>query len=526
MAASGVVDITLAARDAQLRAAFDRAQADVRKLTDELEKLKNKSGDAAGSVEGMGSSMAGTFGKAAAGLVGFGSALAGVATIAGTIKREYEDFLQQRQAAGEFQAGIADPLMQAIENMTQTDALSAREVTANFQAIASETGASLDTVIRAGTSALAAKGDIQTQTALEQLQAVIATNPRRNIQDMTAITGASLDIRKLFGGTPEQAIGLMMSMLQTARPETMGATARNVVPAVGQLKGFGMGPQEAAAMMAAVTQRSLDPEGMRSASAVIQFAKQIKEATGGVKELIGKGLTEQMEYLMTPAGEKARNKLVGAFSIEYQKAGGTEGGDLTGEAKQYVAMRELLVEGSDTRRLMADALSKIPSYTDADKLYFQDIERKRSVGLLEAGRLESVYRGGQERLLSDFEMGQQGINREGLERALQQSGETTWAKRKMLMWGFDFGTAFGGESANQRAASILMGEAVPGGQLSPETAGQKILYDMAQTLLRLEQQQQQMIDRPQDVRIVDDAIEAAAKRSIRPGNPAQQLNKP
>lgn len=423
---NGNVTIVMKAADAELLRAWQRAREGPAQYEQELRRVKGQGGQLQQSSEGMFRSIGAGFARAAASTLGFAGGLRLAHQAVGLLRKEYDELLKRQGAAENFQTGVAGAQRAALRNLG-TD-LSAKELQSTVGQIAGETGADQATLYNAAAGVLSARGKFSSQEALGQLAAVTRLDPTMAPQDLQSLAGGTLDIRKAFGGTAEQAIGGVLIGQQTARVEETGQYARNIVPALIGLKNFGQEFREASALVSAITQQSADVEGARSGTASIQFAKEVTAATLPVKELQGKGLTERLEYLRTgqergdKRAEQIRRSLVGGFDTEALKAGVDEKGSLTGEAKQYTAMIGLLTRGSDAMAAYEEALSQTPRLEEGQRVYQRKIEEQREVGIQTTARTTETFRAAQQTRLGDEREGLLGATKEGLEEYLTQLG--------------------------------------------------------------------------------------------------------
>jgi hypothetical protein len=89
-------------------------------------------------------------------------------------------------------------------------------------------------------------------------------------------------------GFPEysarQAVSQVLQSLTAARQESVGAFAKNTIPAISQARAFG-GDSDSfgflSSLFAGVGQRSGDPEGSSTRTGVLSFLKQIQVAGRG-----------------------------------------------------------------------------------------------------------------------------------------------------------------------------------------------------------------------------------------------------
>lgn len=423
----------MTSQDAELVRAWHRAREGPQNMAQEMGKLKGRTAEADAVSGRMVRSAVSGFVNMAAGALSVRAALR-------LVNQEYELMLQRQKNAADFQTGLVGTQRAAIRNLGDADI---RLLSQTLPGIGQATGADLRGLYEAASGVLSARGQISGKEAIGQLGAVARLDPSLAPSEMQSLAGASLDIRKAFGGTAEQAIGAMLASQSTARVEETGQFARNVVPALIGLKNFGTEFREASAMVAAITQESADVEGARSGTAAITFAKQIAQATAAVKTLEGKGTTERIDWLISgdPAAEKIRQRLLGSIDAEARKAGRDERGELTSEAKQFMAVTGLLTPGSAGRKAYETALAATPEIGEAEKQYQRQFDLQKELGGAQrVGRMRELFRGMQQSVESDPDEGAAGAAREDIGKLLDQAGTfgaaglpTSWARRAERM---------------------------------------------------------------------------------------------
>lgn len=330
--------------------------------------------------------------------------------------RGYQQMLQNQRDSGNFHVSLATAQRAALRNLGEGE-VGSKALIGRLGSIAKNTGADLTAVTQAASGILSARGNMSQTQALNQLEAVAKIDPSMMPQELQAMAGATMDIRKNFGGTAEQAIGAMLRSQMTARVENTADFAQNVVPAIVGLGGFGTDYRSASALVSAISQKSADVQGRRSGTAAIQLAKIVNNKTAGVKDLIGKGTTERIDWLLSPSGERMRKQLLGNLDVEAQKSGLTKGGELTGEAKQFIAMKELLEPGSSTRKMYEAAYADTPNIEGAESVYQQNLDIQKGITAQQTMSAAETFRASDQKLLSGPQ-GTTGKVREGLQTML------------------------------------------------------------------------------------------------------------
>ncbi|HWA98778.1 MAG TPA: hypothetical protein VG713_09815 [Pirellulales bacterium] len=426
-------------------------------VADEVDRIGKSAGRAQSSMSSMLGNVVSQVTGVRMAFTGVGIAIAGITAGAAILKREWEEMIARRKSAGDFQTQLAPAQRSLLRNFGRNEDLSIQQLDSGIRQIARSTGSDLAAVYSATGGALSARAPgTPASEVLRRVAAGARLDPSLSAGELQSLSGASLDFQKAFGGTPEQALGAILDSQRTARVETTQQFAQNVVPALIGLKNFGGGYRQSSALISAITQESADVEGARSGTAAIQLAKQIEQATARVDSLKGKGTTERIDYLLSgdKRAESIRRSLVGSFDQSINAA--TDQG-LTSEAKQYTAVRGLLIKGSSVRRMYDEALASTADIGDAQAVYESNLRAQEQIGSLRTARLSETFRGAQQALLLNEKMGSEGVARQGLEDYLKQSGATTAVGRWAQLKAFDLKTKFGGYSATEAAQAQLEG---------------------------------------------------------------------
>lgn len=388
------VNIQFSASDQNLLAMWDKMRRDgPEKTLESLKQLKAMSGATKSDFEKMATAIIG--GLSAAQLA---QKALNVAIQEGVDK--YRQMVQNQREAASFQVSAAGAQRAALRNLSPGGDVSPQQLVSGITGIAKSTGADINSLYQAVGGSLSATGKMPQSEAVKQLAAVAKLDPSLAGGEMKALVGASLNIRKAFGGTPEQAIGAMLAGQQTARVEDTGQYAANVVGPLAGLAGFGGDFRSSSAIIAAISQESADAQGAMSGTAAITLAKQVQEHTANVKSLEGKGTAERLAWLRSDAGATIRNRMLGTMSADNRSKGVDAKGELTGEAKTIVAMAGLLTPGSSTMQAYEAALANTPAIENAGAFYDSTIAAQQGLTFQRTARTAEVFGGATQKFLS------------------------------------------------------------------------------------------------------------------------------
>lgn len=411
--ADGKVIVTLSVQDAQALAAWQRGKEGIGQMGAELGKVKKVAAEVPTEAERMADSLVSSALKAVTGYVSLRTAI-------GLVRREYDEMVARQEAAAGFQVSTAHAQRAALRNLSLQE-LTPAQLQDRLRETQGATGADLGALYQSASGVLSARGKVSESEALDQLTAVARMDASLAADEMQKLAGAALDIRKAFGGTPEQALGALLVSQQTARVEDTVLFAHNAVPALFALQKGGDTYREASALYATVSQESADVEGARSSNAVINFGKQLENATAAIEDLRGKGTVARMEFLTSgaPEAEEIRTKLVGNLDAE---ADTLDKAHLTSEAKQFRALIGLLTKGSATQKAFEEVRAATPEYEATGERYEQNQQAQRALGLQRAARVAEAGKGAVQTLKQDEREAIRGQVRKDLGEFLAQLG--------------------------------------------------------------------------------------------------------
>lgn len=376
-----------------------------------------------------------TFGKMMSGARGFGAAILGVTSLTAAataavriLGAEIDANAARQDRAAGHQLGLARPTRAMIRNLGSGSEFTGESAVARVKQIAASTGASQLAVMEGAGGVLSARGSFSESTSFDALEKTARMDPSLTGKDMSTVAGSALDIRKAFGGTNEQALGMLMVGQQTARVEDLQQYAQNVIPAVLGLSNekYGLSAQEAFGLTSAFTLISGDKRGAESGTGSLRFAKQIVEATKQAGMMKG-SFQERLQFLNEdPRGQKARTGLLGTLGAENAKnlRSLKHGQELTGEAATIPAMLGMLSPGSKEYAEFQAMMKATPTMGSAGDVYAGNLKNQASVGLLRVAQFDERMRARNEWVLSDPARGQAGVAINRLNEMRTNSGRS------------------------------------------------------------------------------------------------------
>lgn len=277
MSQQAVID--LSTKDQQTIATLQRVESAFKKIEDRLDGIAKKSGEAEKATSGIFVSASGDIAKFAAGLAGVGSAAAAVMLVVDRLKAEYQNLVARQKGAADAQLEFEPALAQAVRNAG--GAISGAQVRDMAIKLAEEANVAPAKAGAVMSDAFSARGVSNVKQAEEVQNAALAVlqfAPELPTQDAAMFAGTTIDIMKRTGMDARQAVGLTQMTGGVARTTNLKGLAENVMPGAMQMMELGGGTMsENAALMAALTQGIIDPEGAVSRTAGITFVKELRE---------------------------------------------------------------------------------------------------------------------------------------------------------------------------------------------------------------------------------------------------------
>ena len=352
----------------------------------------------------------------ALGLVG------GVAGAVQLVRGEYTALIEVQQRAKETSLEAGNTEIRMLRNLGAETAKQRDESKAAVAKIARELRIPESAVEVAVSTALSARG------ALSVERAIAATRPALQIAPESpavaaALTGAALDIGKQGAGiTPESAIGFTLDFIQKARIVETEKAAIALPRATQAAVLRGDTPRTGAALLAALTQSVVDPEGRQSVTAALQVIEQlakprlVKETKGTSEDV--KKANRAMKRLASAPG------LLGALDL---LRGDEEAREIFLERSSFQqkakASVELLISGGRVRQDVEQFRKELPKAAEAGPIFQRKLAIQRGTPLQQTAEFQRTIEAAQERIVrGDPVAARVGILREGLGPLLESAG--------------------------------------------------------------------------------------------------------
>jgi len=309
--------LQLTAKEDVTKTLFKLEQQNLR-LIAQNKRLARASGratrEAKGGFDGVANSAQGVVGSLARMAAGYFSVRTGITAVTAAMK----DLEEQQRRSRDATVTQADAQMNMLRNLGNVSDAEQARFLGELKNLALKTApqGGLATVYNMAAAGLSASG-ANRQKTLDAIAVSLQFAPE-STGTATEITGALIDMAKVTGRQNMlENLGFLKIAGEQSRVVEWGNIARNLPPGMVGATAYGATPQEAGALTAAVTQRSSDPEGRKSATAVVRFTKQLDEflptedvygqvsipgRRGKVRGLVTKGtglktLTERLQYL-------------------------------------------------------------------------------------------------------------------------------------------------------------------------------------------------------------------------------------
>ena len=264
-------------------------------------------------------------------------------------------------------------------------------------------------------------------------------------------------------------------------------------------------------MLSAIGQGAGDPTGQTTATAAIQFAKQLAQELPNVQG----GTQGRLNFIRSDAGSDLRNKLLGSLA---KGASETDGkGQLTGEAKAFTTLVGLIQQDRTKPQEQLDsALKAIPTLDKSANLLNSRLNTIDQLPLQVTANVQRRISSAAESLrLGDIGGGRAGIARQGLEDLLSASGLNSTARFARGI-DFDINTAAGsvapvgevveqlrGEASRRTAATTTTSGGIGGRGVSVSRRVSAEDSRVAEALLSVAAQLESLTTRPQKVEVTN-----------------------
>lgn len=435
------VNIKIVGDDASTLAMWKRQQAENQKLQDRLDRL-GKTGKRAGNEVKSGFDGAlGTFGKFAGAVTGVGGAVAGVSLAANQLFTEFRRIKELQQTDADKQVEFEGSLVNAVRNAGGF--FTGEEIKKTILNLGDDTGVSPALIADVVSSTLSARGantKAQAQEAIAGTKAALNFAPELDSESASILAGASVDLSKKTGFSPQESIGLAQNVGSLAHVSKPRDIAQNVIPGLNALIDFKNSAQESGSLIAAITQGTQDFTGASSRTSAIQLAKQIEDRG------IGSNTAEGIQILQND--EKLRKKFL-------------EGGTFNGktfpkasfEAAAGPTIKNLLDANTDLAKSFKAGIGQIGGRKEAAQTYDSTVAEVKSV--TQTSRLQRrVDAASDTANINDVQGGQAAGARYALSKALD-SANFSDLRKKVLLGEFESRSGVGKSEPFVVAESIL-----------------------------------------------------------------------
>jgi len=265
------VKISFVGDDANLVQRIEKQQAAIGKLTERLRQMKTQGRQATKDVGGGladGARQALAFAGA---LTGVGTAAGAIMAIVRQLKAEYEALRARQERAANAQVTLAEA--RSMATLQRPAEISAQQLEGMVGRISGASGLTQADVWRGLPGPLSAMGSA-TPAQFESAMTLGARIRARAGQgfDMGTFVGGTLDIMRATGvQEARQGLGFVRQFGTAARMEDVQSQVRALAPALTAGMEAGASPEQVAELLAYISQRTADPEGMLSSTAAINL---------------------------------------------------------------------------------------------------------------------------------------------------------------------------------------------------------------------------------------------------------------
>jgi hypothetical protein len=412
------LDFTGDSRAAQ--AELDKLTRKIAGLTEQMRKMRDDGSrgakEQASSFDKMGSSLA----TVAMRYVSVGAAAA-------AITAELRDQMQLQRELARFQETAAGSQIKLLRNLGVVSAQERAKVLAEITEISRRTGVTEQNLFLAASNAVSAKGGLSNLQALQSVEMAARVAPE-DVGELTGVAGGLLDTSSLTGtADARRNLAFMVALQEQSRVTNIRGIATQTVPGAIGVKGFGGTSEEAAALVATLSNAMKDQGGEKSKTAAIALAQQLEaqlpaedtfafDAKGRRKMAApGTGLasTEERIRRLQEDGE-LRERFLATATLDMKEA--------------IVPMRDLLTKGSPTSQLFQQNIAKLNAGTPPEKAD----ELIAGIQGIPVQQLADLQRrsvaGPQRAMLANIPGGAQGAAYGAVDTALEQSGHG-WMSR-------------------------------------------------------------------------------------------------
>jgi hypothetical protein len=480
------IKITVSGNDAQMVAVWQRQNAEILKNQKSLIAMKQAADEMGNSLDnavGKNTSnmskglttVLGQVNSAITGFIGVSAAIKGIQYAAEALKREYEVLRGQQSRAGQKQSEIAPKQQELFRNLGDDKTLSPEAANRMAAEISKKSSMNPGDVMEVMSTALAFKERTEAAADVMPFAEMSAKMFPDNVGAAKANTQATQAIHKIdHKATARQIQGGLLAA-QLASPVVDAQSFGDYgAPAIAQTMAMGNTFRESAAAYGALGQGIGDKEGRVTGTSLITFQRQLKELVGGKVE---GGLMQQLAYLQTKKGAKAKKFLLGPLLKEAKNAKKI---GLEGEAKSFTTLAGWVSGEGVYAEGLAGTLAETPELADSEKFVNQYESSIENDPIQKNFRLQRrMQSAGQRAQLSQLAAGKQGITLGGLKQILDESG-TGEKESEAILEAYKIRTEGRPEGFMARAGQDLGLIGTPGEIQSPEHAASQVLAYEAQ----------------------------------------------
>ncbi|TWT49019.1 hypothetical protein KOR42_39350 [Thalassoglobus neptunius] len=412
-----------------------------------LEKIDKASGKAGKTAKDGFANAGREVTKFLATVAGISTVMQGLDKLVVQVRREIQNIQSRQRGAADTQLEIAATQRNALKNFGGERGQALLDAIAS---ISSDTGARQTDLYATASTALSFKGDSLTdQDAFDAVRVAAMLSPD-NQQDQQATSQAILAQQKLTGGTAEQIAGFQIAVKRSSPVASDADFGTNVAPVIASSTQFGNTARQSGALAAAIGQGVGDPTGRVSGTAQINFEKQLAQLLPNVQG----GTFARLDVIRQD--DELRNRLLGSLDRAASEAGTDDKGELTTEAKAFVALSNLLQKDSNaTQELLNRTYDALPELADAEKYYTQTLESINAVAIQQTANLERGLEQIGERLRADNTEGARtAITRDQFASILKDAGLSDLEQRVALAK-FEFRAGISEVNPVSTAAEII-----------------------------------------------------------------------
>lgn len=348
---------------AEAKAALEGNVNETELLSREQKRLQKELDDTGKSGKSAGDHLAAAFDPKK--LLGYAAGFVSIQAVVSAITSELraqQEMIDKRNAA---QLSVGESRNILLRNLIGQSPATIQSALGAAGSIAAETGMSEAAIARALASAVSATG------ANVPLSISLVQNAARFMkdrpEDIGEFAGSMGDLTQLLGGGNAQAaLGLLSKISQLSRIVSPQQIAQNAPAAIIGAAQFGGDARTGSALYAALTTAGADKEGRHTATAMIQLAKQLEEASQGK----GSFASTANKLGFTPGQLGGANLLERILFLQQNPQLALQFMDMASfEAKSLGPIRQLLLDpNSFASRQFAADYGQIPGVAGLSKL--------------------------------------------------------------------------------------------------------------------------------------------------------------